>query len=291
MKHHTAKGLFKRILKSVCGVAVMLVLAASITAIPAYAAENGIYLATATPHYKHPTTGVIEDAGGDGSAVLGQSMTESATYTKALVEVDADGRTYVTVRLKLMDNIQSPTFQVDGKSVSASCMQEDYSNNTADFRMRVGSEHSVIRCSMYVVPMRRQVIFYITVSNLQSGSGDFITSIPAPQPKPAQSTETPSAPSDTPSTPAAAEPETPAATEPETPVTEPETPAGEDATPPDDTEPTGLQEFDASGNRIGEETATHSGSGAVWWIVGGAVIVAAAGFAVWYFGFFRKKQK
>lgn len=127
-------------------------------------------------------------------------MTESATYTKALVEVDAEGRTYVTVRLKLMDNIQSPTFQVDGKSVSVSCMQEDYSNNTADFRMRVGSEHSVIRCSMYVVPMGRQVIFYITVSNLQSGSGDFITSIPAPQPKPAQSTETPSAPSDTPST-------------------------------------------------------------------------------------------
>ena len=291
MKHHTAKRLFKRVLKSVCGVAVMLVLAASITAIPAYAAENGIYLATATPHYKHPTTGVNEDAGGDGSAVLGQSMTESATYTKALVEVDAEGRTYVTVRLKLMDNIESPTFQVDGKSVSVSCMQEDYSNNTADFRMRVGSEHSVIRCSMYVVPMGRQVIFYITVSNLQSGSGDFITSIPAPQPKPAQSTETPSAPSDTPSTPAAAEPETPAATEPETPVTEPETPAGEDANPPDDTEPTGLQEFDASGNRIGEETATHSGSGAVWWIVGGAVIVAAAGFAVWYFGFFRKKQK
>ena len=153
MKHHTAKRLFKRVLKSVCGVAVMLVLAASITAIPAYAAENGIYLATATPHYKHPTTGVIEDAGGDGSAVLGQSMTESATYTKALVEVDAEGRTYVTVRLKLMDNIESPTFQVDGKSVSVSCMQEDYSNNTADFRMRVGSEHSVIRCSMYVVPM------------------------------------------------------------------------------------------------------------------------------------------
>ena len=74
-------------------------------------------------------------------------------------------------------------------------------------------------------------------------------------------------------------------------MTEPETPAGEDANPPDDTEPTGLQEFDASGNRIGEETATHSGSGAIWWIVGGAVIVAAAGFAVWYFGFFRKKQK
>ena len=51
-----------------------------------------------------------------------------------------------------------------------------------------------------------------------------------------------------------------------------------------------VREAEISG-RIGEETATHSGSGAVWWIVGGAVIVAAAGFAVWYFGFFRKKQK
>lgn len=291
MKHHTAKGLFKRILKSVCGVAVMLVLAASITAIPAYAAENGIYLATATPHYKHPTTGVIEDSGGDGSAVLGQSMTESATYTKALVEVDADGRTYVTVRLKLMDNIENPTFQVDGKSVSVSCMQEDYSNNTADFRMRVGSEHSVIRCSMYVVPMGRQVIFYITVSGLQSGSGDFITSIAAPQSKPAQSADTPAAeaPAASGGSSPAAEPETPAAAEPEAPAAEPETPA---ASGDDTAETTGLQEFDAAGNRVGAETsAARSGSGTVWWIVGGAAAAAAAGFAVWYFCFFRRKRQ
>lgn len=203
MKHHTAKRLFKRVLKSVCGVAGDARPCGEHPPLsPPMPRKTGIYLATATPHYKHPTTGVIEDAGGDGSAVLGQSDDRVGHLYEGLVEVDADGRTYVTVRLKLMDNIESPTFQVDGKSVSVSCMQEDYSNNTADFRMRVGSEHSVIRCSMYVVPMGRQVIFYITVSNLQSGSGDFITSIPAPQPKPAQSTETPSAPSDTPSTPA-----------------------------------------------------------------------------------------
>ena len=104
-------------------------------------------------------------------------MTESATYTKALVEVDSNGNTYITVRLKLMDNIQNPTFKVDGSSVSASLMQEDYSANTADYRMKVSSENSVIRCSMYVVPMGRDVIFFITVSNLKSGSGDFVTSI------------------------------------------------------------------------------------------------------------------
>lgn len=160
-----------------CSMVVMLALVAGITAIPTYAVSNGIYTATATPHYKHPKTGVIEDSGGGNSAVLGQSMTESATDTHALVEVDSDGAVYVTVRLKLMDNITNPTFRVDDKDVSATLMQEDYTYNTADYRMRVNSENSIIRCSMYVVPMGRNVIFYITVSNLQSGSGDFVTSI------------------------------------------------------------------------------------------------------------------
>ena len=55
---------------------------------PVYGAENGIYLAGANPSYRNPSTGAIEDSGGEGSAVLGQSMTESATYGRALIEVD-----------------------------------------------------------------------------------------------------------------------------------------------------------------------------------------------------------
>lgn len=279
---HTAKAL-----RMLCSVVVMLVLAASITAIPAYAASNGIYLATATPHYRHPTTGVIEDAGGDGSAVLGQSMTESALYRQALVEVDPHGTTYVTVRLKLMDNIQNPQFQVDSSAVSASLMQEDYTENTADYRMRVGSENSVIRCNMYVVPMGREVIFYITVSALQSGSGDFITSV---------TVEKPSTPASEPAdeTPA----KTPAETTPDT-----QTPAASDTKPAQDSTktgesgqeetPTGLQEFDANGNPTqGQSTAKteRSGGSAVWWVLGGLVLVLAAGGCVWYFGFFKKKK-
>lgn len=171
----------KRILSVLLAVTMMFCV--NICAVNAFAASNGIYIATATPHYRHPGTGNIEDSGGESSETLGQSMTESATYTKALVEVDSQGNTYVTVRLKLMDNIQDPQFQVDGKrngsfsSVSASLMQEDYTNNTADFRMKVPSENAVIRCNMYVVPMGREVIFYITVSDLKSGSDDFITSV------------------------------------------------------------------------------------------------------------------
>ena len=86
--------------KTLCGMVVMLALVAGITAIPAYAASNGIYTATATPHYRNPLTGKIEDSGGEDSEVLGQSMTESATYTKALVEVDSNGNTYITVTFR-----------------------------------------------------------------------------------------------------------------------------------------------------------------------------------------------
>ena len=183
--------------RALCSMVVMLALMAGITSIPALAASNGIYTATATSHYKHPTTGVIEDSGGEGSYVLGQSMTESALNKAALVEVDSQGNTYVTVRLNLMDNIQNPQFQVDGSrngnfsAVSATVMQEDFTENTTDFRMQVPDENAIIRCNMYVIPMGRDVIFYITVGDLKSGSGDFIASVkveqPAQEPEPEQS--------------------------------------------------------------------------------------------------------
>lgn len=173
MKHNAMNKI-----KALCGMVVMLTLImVGITSVSTQAVSSGIYLATATPHYRNPQTGVIEDSGGEGSDVLGQSMTESATYNKVLVEVDDSGNVYVTIRLQLMDNIRNPQFQVDGQSAAVTLMQEDYTNNTADYRMKVKSVQSVIRCKMNVIAMGRDVIFFITVSDLQSGSGDFITSI------------------------------------------------------------------------------------------------------------------
>lgn len=107
----------------------------------------------------------------------GQSMTESATYGRALIEVDPAGNTYATIRMQLMDNIENPQFQVDGSPVSATLMQEDYSSNTADYRFRINSENSVVRVNMYVTAMGRDIIYYITFSGLSEGAGDFITSV------------------------------------------------------------------------------------------------------------------
>ena len=313
--------------KALCSMVVMLALVAGITAIPAYAASNGIYTATATPHYRNPLTGKIEDSGGEDSEVLGQSMTESATYTKALVEVDSNGNTYITVRLKLMDNIQNPTFKVDGSSVSASLMQEDYSANTADYRMKVASENSVIRCSMYVVPMGRDVIFFITVSNLNSGSGDFVTSISVNNNKsnnssnnanssnnsysnnnsgnnnnssykPAESSNNSSSSksSDKKSNKNSDKTKSKETTAPTTvkPSTAVPTTIATEPTTDSAQEVNGLQEFDEQGSEVTAPATVdevQNGSYAVWYVLGGVAVVLVAGFCVWYFGFFRKKKK
>lgn len=306
---------------------VMLALVAGITAIPAYAASNGIYTATATPHYKNPLTGKIEDSGGEDSEVLGQSMTESATYTKALVEVDSNGNTYITVRLKLMDNIQNPTFKVDGNSVSASLMQEDYSANTADYRMKVASENSVIRCSMYVVPMGRDVIFFITVSNLNSGSGDFVTSISVNnnksnnssnnanssnnsysnnnsgnnnnssyEPVESSNNSSSSKSSDKKNNKNSDKKKSKETTAPTTvkPSTAAQTTVATEPTTDSAQEVNGLQEFDEQGSEVTAPATVdeaQNGSYAVWYVLGGVAVVLVAGFCVWYFGFFRKKKK
>nr|WP_304030091.1 heme-binding Shp domain-containing protein [Ruminococcus bromii] len=313
--------------KTLCSMVVMLALVAGITAIPAYAASHGIYTATATPHYRNPLTGKIEDSGGEDSEVLGQSMTESATYTKALVEVDSNGNTYITVRLKLMDNIQNPTFKVDGSSVSASLMQEDYSANTADYRMKVASENSVIRCSMYVVPMGRDVIFFITVSNLNSGSGDFVTSISVNNNKsnnssnnanssnnsysnnnsgnnnnssyePAESSNNSSSSksSDKKNNKNSDKKKSKETTAPTTvkPSTAVPTTIATEPTTDSAQEVNGLQEFDEQGSEVTAPATVdevQNGSYAVWYVIGIVAVVLVAGFCVWYFGFFRKKKK
>ena len=313
--------------KTLCSMVVMLALVAGITAIPAYAASNGIYTATATPHYRNPLTGKIEDLGGEDSEVLGQSMTESATDTKALVEVDSNGNTYITVRLKLMDNIQNPIFKVDGSSVLASLVQEDYSANTADYRMKVASENSVIRCSMYVVPMGRDVIFFITVSNLKSGSGDFVTSITVNnnnsnnnsnnanssnnsysnnnsvnnnnssyEPAESSNNSSSSKSSDKKSNKKSDKKKSKKTTAPTTvkPSTAVPTTAVTEPTTDSAQDVNGLQEFDEQGSEVTAPATVdevQNGSSAVWYVLGGVAVVLVAGFCVWYFGFFRKKKK
>lgn len=176
--------LAKRISISFCSLAVMLAFLTGITAMTASAA-HGIYTAAAHPYYIHPVTGVVEDAG--NNPVIGQAMTESVLHKTALIEVDQEGKTYVTFRFSLMDNIRDFAFQVqkDGNSpfqdVEATIMKEDLGNSKTDFRLELPSEKAIVRSSFYVIAMGRDVVFYMNFSDLKEGSGDFITSVAVDQ--------------------------------------------------------------------------------------------------------------
>ena len=161
----------------------LLIFSGVMHSMTAKALDNGIYTAKCTPYYVHPVTGVVEDRGGIESQGIGQPMTDSATYPTALIEVDPNGNTYATVRLSLMDNIENVSFKVqaDGNApfndVDYDIMQENLDDNTTDFRMQIPSENSYLRATFYVVPMSRDVVYYIGFSDLQPGSADFVTSV------------------------------------------------------------------------------------------------------------------
>ena len=138
--------------------ALAVAAACLMAALPAFAAEPGIYTASTAPAYANPATGVIEDSGGASNQALGESMVTGTTYEKALVEVDSAGNTFVTLRFKLIDQIGDMQFEVssDGGATFAAAereqMQTDAANNTGDFRFQIPDENAVVRVHMDVTP-------------------------------------------------------------------------------------------------------------------------------------------
>jgi hypothetical protein len=159
-----------------CLAAVLLIL--PVSGVSASALDAGAYVAVAVPHYQHPVTGAVEDAG--NNPPLGQSMCESTLYPQALIEKDAKGGIYATLRLNLMDNIENISFRTQkaGKGsyqgAPAAVTQEDLRNNRSDFRIRIPGENVVVRVTFFVKPMGRDVIFYVTFKGLKGGKGDFV---------------------------------------------------------------------------------------------------------------------
>lgn len=134
-------------------------------------------IAKTTPYYSHPVSGVIEDPGNNPG--IGQGMTENVVSPQALVETTDDGRIFLTVRYNLANYIKNETFAVqncgdqDFYSVSAEITGQ--TEETRDYRFEIPSKNVVVRTSLYVAPMGRDVIFYFTISDFVEGNTDFAT--------------------------------------------------------------------------------------------------------------------
>ena len=159
--------------------AVMVILAGVWTAaFPAEAASGNVYTCAVHPCYVHPVTGVIEDSGGEASYATGQGMVDGVVYPTGILELTDSGEYYLTVRFSLMDQTSGHSFWVQnvgdsGWSAPAAGVTgsgTDGNGTTADICIQVPSENCVVRVSMYVDPMGRDVIFYLYPSDYTAGN-------------------------------------------------------------------------------------------------------------------------
>lgn len=169
-----------RFLAGVMAVMLALFLGAGIPAVPVNAASGNIYSCKITPCYAHPVTGVIEDSGGQSSYATGQGMVEGAVYTTGMMEVTDSGEYYLTIRMSLVDYTSNHSFTVQNvgdsgwssTSMGVTGTGKDTNGTTADVCIQVPSENCIVRGSMYVTPMGRNVVFYLYPSNYVAGTVD-----------------------------------------------------------------------------------------------------------------------
>lgn len=142
------------------------------------AASGNVYSCQIARTYQHPVTGKVEDSGGSSSKATGQGMVEGAISSKGLLEVTDAGDYYLTFRISLVDYTSNLSFSVQKRgesrfqtqSVTQTATGKDNNGTTKDLRIKLPSQDSIIRCSMYVKPMGRNVIFYFYPGNYTTGN-------------------------------------------------------------------------------------------------------------------------
>ncbi len=162
---------------SACLFAMATVLS-MIPAVPVHAESGTVYSCTINRSYSNPVTGEVEDAGGQASYATGQGMVEGCVYGSGMLEVTDSGNYYLTVRLGLMDYTSNHNFAVQNvgdsgwmsTSTAVTANGSDSNGTTADLCIQVPSENCVVRGSMYVSPMGRDVVFYFYPSNYSEGN-------------------------------------------------------------------------------------------------------------------------
>ena len=171
----------KRVKKVFAGLLAALLLAvtgAGAEPLPVKAAGGSVYTCVIHPCYAHPVTGVIEDSGGEASYATGQGMVDGAVYTTGILELTDSGEYYLTIRMSLMDYTSGHSFWVQNvgdsgwstPALGVTGNGTDSNGATADICIQVPSENCVVRGSMYVEPMGRDVIFYLYPSDYTAGN-------------------------------------------------------------------------------------------------------------------------
>lgn len=168
----------QRFLAGILAVMLALLGGAGFSAVSVKAASGTVYTCNIARSYAHPVSGEIEDSGGEAAYATGQGMVEGAVSTTGMMEVSDDGNYYLTIRLSLMDYTTNHSFLVQNAgdagwsapSMGVTANGTDNNGTTADICIQVPSENCIVRGSMYVSLMGREVVFYCYPTNYSQGN-------------------------------------------------------------------------------------------------------------------------
>lgn len=129
------------------------------------------------PTYKHPVTGLVEDPG--NNPAIGQGMVEGVVHPQALLE-ESNGTLYLSLRLYMADHLGNVRFYYDNNTsyVELGYQITNESSDYKDYRLMIPSTDLVLRITMYVEPMGREVVYFSTISGYQEGNTDFVSLAP-----------------------------------------------------------------------------------------------------------------
>lgn len=134
--------------------------------------------------YRHPITGAIEDPGKNEG--IGQGMAEGVLDPQALYE-EVGGKRMLTIRLHMMDNVSKVSIAAEKRGASGfsnvSYDSPQGGGEWKDFRFQLPAKECVIRLSLFIDAMGREVIFYGDMGNMTPGNTDFVLSQGAAAPK------------------------------------------------------------------------------------------------------------
>lgn len=144
--------------------------------------------------YSHPVTGTIEDAGKNEG--IGQGMAEGVLDPQALYE-EVGGKRLLTIRLHMMDNVSKVSIAAEKRGSSGfsnvSYDSPQGGGEWKDFRFQLPAKECVIRLSLFIDAMGREVIFYGDMGNMTPGNTDFVLSQEPAAPQKPPSEQSPAA--------------------------------------------------------------------------------------------------
>ena len=164
-------------MKKVFWVTILTILICMWMAVPVFALSPGVYVGSNNTTYYNPDTGQIDD-GGTKDAEKGTSMSRSATGQACLLEIDAKGHMWLTVRLlqqSKCSNVHLFTRTGNNKYTEQSyeVTASNSGNDSVDYRFRVTEIPAHLKATMYVSPIERDVVWFMACDGFKAGSGDF----------------------------------------------------------------------------------------------------------------------